>query len=732
MGQTAENLHDRFPDLTREVADEYALRSQQRATAAWADGVMAETVVPMSVFTDTGWTMADRDEFLRPDTTLEGLAALSTPVPRRRARDRGQLRRADGRRDGGHPRVGASRHRARPRAAPAARVVRVRGRRAGAHGPRARPRHDEGARAGRPVARRHRPLRGQRALRRPGADLVPRARDRSRGRAPEPVRRGDRVRPPARRDGRPARGAARVRDARAPAPATASRPSASASAWARRWCGNVPDTVFHLRPVETKAGRLALVTIDNGEDWTKPPSLGRSALESGQSLLAELEGDGDWVAAVFTGKPFWFCAGADINEFPEITPETAGDGSRAGHELFLRIRALPFPTVAAINGACLGGGLELALHCSARTIASTVRHFGFPEVFLGLFPAWGGTQLTPRLIGPEPAIKLVVTNPLRQNRLLKAKDAVELGLADRLLEPVELVDESIAFALELVETPRSSAASPTGRSSRPMMRGAHGRRRRGARRLPAPYRALDLIEGAATWTVEEGYRQEEAAIGELLPGNEAQAAIYAFGLVERRAKRKPGARRRAEARAQGRHCRRRADGEPAGDALPPPPGGAGRAARPRPGDRQRCARGDPDGARRIGGTRQDDRGQGPLSRLDRDRWHDIRRLRGLRSRAGGRGRGDGREAASLRRAARGRGAGMRARDEHLVAVRNGDGRRRRHALLQPRRADAARRADPHAGHDGRRALATAYETTRAWARRPSSSRTRRRSSSTGC
>jgi acetyl-CoA acyltransferase len=79
MGQTAENLHDRFPELTREVADEYALRSQQRATAAWADGVMAETVVPMSVFTDTGWTVADRDEFLRPDTTLEGLATLSTP-----------------------------------------------------------------------------------------------------------------------------------------------------------------------------------------------------------------------------------------------------------------------------------------------------------------------------------------------------------------------------------------------------------------------------------------------------------------------------------------------------------------------------------------------------------------------------------------------------------------------------------------------------------------------------
>lgn len=298
------------------------------------------------------------------------------------------------------------------------------------------------------------------------------------------------------------------------------------------------DTVFHLRRVETVAGPLALVTIDNGEDWTKPPSLGRSALESGQQLIGQLE-SGDWAAAVFTGKPFWFCAGADINEFPNITPETAAEGSRAGHDLFLRIRALPFPTVAAINGACLGGGLELALHCSARTIASTVRHFGFPEVFLGLFPAWGGTQITPRLIGPQGAIALMVTNPLRQNRLLKARDALEFGLADRLLEPVELIDESIAFAVELTKTP-IERGEPDWSDLETIMRRArsdvddavHGA-------SPAPYRALDLIEGAATWTVAEGYRQEENAIAELLPGNQAQAAIYAFDLVERRGKRRP-------------------------------------------------------------------------------------------------------------------------------------------------------------------------------------------------
>src|ERR671929_332987 len=76
MGATAENLHDRYPDLTRDDADAFALRSQQRAAAAWANGVMAETVVPMGVFTDAGWAVADRDEFLRPETTLEALARL--------------------------------------------------------------------------------------------------------------------------------------------------------------------------------------------------------------------------------------------------------------------------------------------------------------------------------------------------------------------------------------------------------------------------------------------------------------------------------------------------------------------------------------------------------------------------------------------------------------------------------------------------------------------------------
>ena len=295
-----------------------------------------------------------------------------------------------------------------------------------------------------------------------------------------------------------------------------------------------PRTEFKV----ARAGDVALVTIDNGEDWTKPTFFGEGALRSLERALDELE-HGDYSAAVITGKPFFFAAGADITEFPNITRERAVEGARAGHELFGRLRALPIPTVAAINGACLGGGVELALHCTARTISSAVRHFAFPEVFLGLFPAWGGTQLLPRLAGPETAIKVIVTNPLRQNRMLRAPDVAELGLADRLLDPVEFVDDSLAFARELAERPLQRAEADWSDAETVFRRARTGVDDAVHGAAPAPYVALELIAGAQHWTVAEGYAREEEAVGELLPGPQAQASIYAFTLVEQRAKKHP-------------------------------------------------------------------------------------------------------------------------------------------------------------------------------------------------
>jgi 3-hydroxyacyl-CoA dehydrogenase/enoyl-CoA hydratase/carnithine racemase len=291
----------------------------------------------------------------------------------------------------------------------------------------------------------------------------------------------------------------------------------------------VADTVFHLN----RAGDVAIVTIDNGEDYRKPTTLGRSAFESAVDVLGQLE-NGDWEAAVFTGKPFVFCVGADIDEFGEV--EDPREGIRAGHELFGRIRALPFPTVAAINGAALGGGLELALHCTARTLASNVRHIGFPEVFLSIIPGWGGTQLLPKLVGPEAAAKVIVINPLRQNRLLHAQEALELGIVDKLLDPVEFLDESLAFARTL----SVERTEPDWTDVETVMRKARSRvddAVHGATR--APYVALDLIAGAQNWSLDEGYAAEEDAMAELLVSDQAQASAYAFTVVERRSKKPP-------------------------------------------------------------------------------------------------------------------------------------------------------------------------------------------------
>ena len=307
-----------------------------------------------------------------------------------------------------------------------------------------------------------------------------------------------------------------------------------------------PLTEFKLaRVVRQELDRpLALVTIDNGADHTKPTVFGRSAFESLARVLARLEAD-DWAALVITGKPYFFSAGADLDEFTRrVDADLAREGSRTGHELFGRIRALPYPTVAAINGACLGGGVELALHCDARTISTAVRHFACPECLLGIVPGWGGTQLVPRLVDAQIAIKFVVENPLNRNRMLDGRAAHELGFADRLLEPAEFVDESLAFAAEVA---RNGVPNLTAEQSAPDTDVADTLRIARARlddtvhgAAPAPYRALDLIEGALSgWSLEQGYEAEEDAIAELLPGAQAQASLYAFDLVERRAKRPP-------------------------------------------------------------------------------------------------------------------------------------------------------------------------------------------------
>jgi 3-hydroxyacyl-CoA dehydrogenase/enoyl-CoA hydratase/carnithine racemase len=303
-----------------------------------------------------------------------------------------------------------------------------------------------------------------------------------------------------------------------------------------------PVTQFRLE----RQGDIGIVTMHNGEP-ERPNVFGRAALESLAALLPELEDDSLSVL-VFTGKPGSFAAGADLAEFPKIqSREQAIEGSRAGHELFSRIRALSYPTVAAINGACLGGGVELALHCDYRVAADDVRHIASPEVLLGFVPAWGATQLAPRLVGAEAAVKLIVHNPLRQNKMLDAQKAHELGIVDRVVPAERLMDEAIELgnASPVREGADLSDLPDVVRKARAQVDDVvHGA-------APAPYRALDLIAGSAEWSVEDGYRAEQEALAELLATPQAQASLYAFDLVERRAKRQVG-RPDAEARPIGK------------------------------------------------------------------------------------------------------------------------------------------------------------------------------------
>jgi len=297
----------------------------------------------------------------------------------------------------------------------------------------------------------------------------------------------------------------------------------------------VSGTRFDLERLQTSVGPVAQVTIGNDSGGRHPNTFGESALESLAEVLGRLR-TRDWRGLLLTGSKGSFGAGADIGEFPEITAERARAGSRAGHDLFGRLRELPFPTLAAINGAALGGGLELALHCDHRTIGADVRHVGFPEVFLGLIPAWGGTQLAPRLVGAEQAVRLVVENPLRQNRMIGAEEALELGVVDEIFTADDLLERSLGLLLERIEAGEgkrlpdadlADVAEVVRRARARVDDAVHGQ-------APAPYRALELIEGAARWSLEEGYRAEEDAVAELLPGPEAQASLYAFDVVERR------------------------------------------------------------------------------------------------------------------------------------------------------------------------------------------------------
>ncbi|MFF5211461.1 3-hydroxyacyl-CoA dehydrogenase NAD-binding domain-containing protein [Streptosporangium sp. NPDC000396] len=299
------------------------------------------------------------------------------------------------------------------------------------------------------------------------------------------------------------------------------------------------------------AGTMALITLDNGFDHTKPSTFGPGGLTSLNEALDSIAGRGDLAAVGVVGKPFIFAVGADLKGAALVAErEQALAIGKLGHDVFRRLGELDVPSFAFVNGAAMGGGLEVALHCTYRTISSGVPAVALPECFLGLLPGWGGTQLLPRLIGPAAAIKLIIENPLSQNRMIKGKDAFVLGVADAMFEPADFLEESLRWTAQVlrgeVTVSRTDHTAEDWSKTVADARFLVDMKLHGA--SPAPYRALDLIELARTASRDEGFDAEDQALADLLMGDELRAGLYSFDLVQRRAKKPAGAPDKALAR----------------------------------------------------------------------------------------------------------------------------------------------------------------------------------------
>jgi 3-hydroxyacyl-CoA dehydrogenase/enoyl-CoA hydratase/carnithine racemase len=292
------------------------------------------------------------------------------------------------------------------------------------------------------------------------------------------------------------------------------------------------------------AGTMALITLDNGYDHTRPNTFGPAGLLALRDALDSVAGRTDIAAVGVTGKPFIFAAGADLGVAAQIRArDEALAVGRLGHQVLRRFGELNVPSFAFVNGAALGGGLELALHCSYRTISAGVTAAAFPECFLGLLPGWGGTYLLPRLIGPAKALKLIVENPLSQNRMVAGPEAFSLGLADALFEPADFLAESLRWAARVLTG--AVTVSRTVPEDDDWDQAAAGARFFADGKLhgaaPAPYRAIELIAAARDRTRDEGFAAEDQALADLLLSDELQASLYAFDLTQKRARHAAGA-----------------------------------------------------------------------------------------------------------------------------------------------------------------------------------------------
>jgi len=310
---------------------------------------------------------------------------------------------------------------------------------------------------------------------------------------------------------------------------------------------NPDEVVSHARvqrvTLPDGAGVMALITIDNDRDHTRPTTFGPAGLASLDAALDSVAAMADIAAVGVTGKPFIFAVGADLSAIGLVSDrEVILEFGQVGHNVFRRLGELDVPSFAFVNGAAMGGGTELALHCTYRTMSSAAAAMSLPEVFLGLIPGWGGAWLLPNLIGPANALEVIVANALAQNRQMKPKDALRLGVVDVVLDSADFLEQSFRWAAGVlngtIEVSRPEIDRANWDAIVDIAQGMLDAKVHGA--TPAPYRALDLVRAARTATRDEGFAAEDEALADLVMGEDLRASLYSFDLVQKRAKRPVG------------------------------------------------------------------------------------------------------------------------------------------------------------------------------------------------
>lgn len=309
-------------------------------------------------------------------------------------------------------------------------------------------------------------------------------------------------------------------------------------------------------------GTFALITLDNGLDHSKPTTLGPNTLvELGSVLdgLKERASRGEIVGVGVTGKPYFLVAGADLSAVKTLKEREHGLWmAQLGHAVYATLADLGVPSFAFINGLALGGGLEIALQSTYRTVSTGAGALALPEAFIGLVPGWGGVYILPRLIGPENAVKVMIENPLSNNRTLTGPQAYELGIADAIFEPADFVEQSLAWAARVIaseevpERKNAVEASDDAVAARWAAAVAAGRafvEAKTSNASPAPSKVLDVMEANRTMTQQESAELECETLAGLMQTDEFRSTVYAFlDLVQKRSKRPAGAPDRKLAR----------------------------------------------------------------------------------------------------------------------------------------------------------------------------------------